>query len=461
MTFSEYIESLSGKKVAVIGCGVSNRPLLRVLGKSGAIVTAYDKKTKDELGDFAVELDSLGIGFEGGADYLDRLSGDVIFRTPGLRPDVPAISKAVENGAVLTSEMEVFFSVCPCPIIAITGSDGKTTTSTLISEILKKAGFTCHLGGNIGRPLLCDSESISPDDRAVVELSSFQLLTMRMSPSVAVVTNVAPNHLDVHHGMEEYIEAKSNIFRWQKPSDRVILNHENDITRGFGELAVSNVRFFSKKDIPSDGVYLADGVIRVRENGVETDVLPINEIRLPGIHNVENYMAAIAAVWGTVPADAICEVARTFGGVEHRIEFVREIRSVRYYNDSIATSPTRAIAGLRSFDRRIIMIAGGYDKKIPFEPMAEDVCAHVKRLILCGATAQKIKDAITSCPSYDPETLIIEETDDFTDAVNRAYRAAVSGDIVSLCPACAAFDRFPNFEVRGRTYKDIVSRLPE
>lgn len=461
MTFKEYLASLRGKSVAVIGCGVSNRPLLRALGGSDAVVCAYDRKTKEALGEFADELDALGIGFVGGEDYLSKLSGDVIFRTPGLRPDVPEILRCVENGAELTSEMEVFFRVCPCPIYAVTGSDGKTTTSTLISRLLTRAGYRCHLGGNIGKPLLCEADSMLPDDRVIVELSSFQLLTMRADPAAAVVTNVAPNHLDVHRDMAEYIEAKRHVFAGQDENARLVLNCENEITRGFANEAKGHVFFFSKTDIPGDGAYLSDGVIHVRENGADTPVLPIDDIRIPGMHNVENYMAAIAAVWGSVSVPDIVEEAKTFGGVEHRIEFVREIGGVKYYNDSIASSPTRTIAGLRSFKQKIILIAGGYDKKIPFAPLAPEICTHVKALILCGATAGKIRAAVEGYEDFDPAALPIYETDKLEKAVLLASKITEKGDIVSLSPACAAFDQFANFEVRGRTYKEYVRALPE
>ena len=461
MTLSDYLASLEGKTVAVIGCGVSNRPLLRRLAASRAKVCAYDRKTRAELGEFADELDALGIALYAGPDYLDFLHGDVVFRTPGLRPDLPQIARAVEAGAVLTSEMEVFFDVCPCPIYAVTGSDGKTTTSTLIAELLTASGFRCHLGGNIGRPLLCSADEIAPDDRVVVELSSFQLLTMKKAPQVAVVTNVAPNHLDIHRNMDEYIAAKRNVFLYQHASARVVLNYENSITRSFAAEAPGKVCFFSKTGIPGDGAYLDSGVIHMRENGLDTAVLPISDIRIPGMHNVENSMAAIAAVWGSVPVSAIRSLARSFGGVEHRIEFVREVRGVRYYNDSIASSPTRTIAGLHAFTQKIILIAGGYDKKIPFEPLAPEICAHVKTLILCGATAEKIRAAVAACPDFDPGALSILEAGTLEKAVSLAASAAVPGDIVSLSPACAAFDQFANFAVRGRAFKEYVHALLE
>ena len=457
MTLRAYLDSLSGKKVAVLGVGVSNRPLLRALASTSAQVTAYDKRDREALGPAAEELEQLGIRLVCGEGYLEGLRADVIFRTPGMRPDVPQIAAAVAEGAVLTSEMEAFFRVCPCPITAITGSDGKTTTSTLIAEMLTRAGIRCHLGGNIGHPLLTEADDMSPADAAVVELSSFQLMTMEQCASTAVVTNVSPNHLDVHRDMAEYVDAKRRVFARQGPGDRVVLNMDNDITRDFAAQAPGQVMGFSKYPIEGDGVWLENGVIHVRFGGREEAVLDTADIFLPGMHNVENYMAAIGAVWGRVPAEAIRRTAREFRGVEHRIEFVRELRGVKFYNDSIATSPTRAIAGLRSFTRKVIMIAGGYDKHLPFEPLAPEVLEHVKALVLCGATAGKIRAAVEAAPGYDAAALPILETKDFLNAVDLAREQAVPGDVVILCPACAAFDRFPNFMVRGKTYKDYVN----
>lgn len=461
MTLRAYIDALKGKKVAVLGVGVSNRPLLRLLSESGADVTAYDRRDRAALAGAADELEALGVALSCGDGYLDGLSADVIFRTPGMRPDVPQIAAAVARGAALTSEMEAFFEVCPCPIIAVTGSDGKTTTSTLIAEMLTRAGIRCHLGGNIGRPLLADADRMSPDDAAVVELSSFQLMTMRKSAPVAVVTNVAPNHLDIHRDMAEYVDAKRRVFAYQSPDDRVVLNLDNEITRGFAAEAKGHVLCFSKKPFDGDGAYLADGAIWMRADGKTEKVLETSDIFLPGLHNVENYMAAIAAVWGRVPAEAIRRTAREFRGVEHRIEFVRELSGVRYYNDSIATSPTRAIAGLRSFPERVVMIAGGYDKHLSFAPLAPEILARVKTLVLCGATAGMIRAAVESADGFSADALPILETDDFREAIGLARESAAPGDVVILCPACAAFDKFPNFMVRGKTFKEYVNALPE
>lgn len=461
MTLREYVDSLQNKTVAVLGIGVSNTPLVRLLLDSGIRVTACDKRTREELGALTHELEGAGCTLRLGPDYLEGLHEDVIFRTPGLRPDVPQIAAAVASGSVLTSEMEAFFQVCPCPIIAVTGSDGKTTTTTIIAELLKAAGNTVWLGGNIGHPLLCDAEGMQPHDYAVLELSSFQLMTMDRSPHIAVVTNLAPNHLDMHRDMAEYVAAKENIFRHQTAGDIAIFNADNAITAEQAARAPGRSRRFSRQSPLSDGVFLRGDDIVCRGPEGERVIMQTSNIRIPGVHNVENYMAAIAAVDGLVPDDIIRDFARSFGGVEHRIELVRTLRGVRYYNDSIASSPSRTIAGLRSFPEKVILIAGGYDKHIPFDVLGPEVTAHVKLLVLCGATAGKIRAAVEAAPDYRPGHPEIIEVTPFRAAVEAARDRAVPGDVVTLSPACAAFDQFRNFAERGKVFKEIVRSWPE
>lgn len=453
-----YFEKLKGKRVLVLGLGISNRPLVRLLLQYGIDVTGCDCTEHAELDAELLELEAAGAKLKLGAGYLEGLSGDVVFRTPGLHPGRPELVRLREAGAVMTSEMEAFFEVCPCEIIAVTGSDGKTTTTTLIAEILKQAGKIVWVGGNIGRPLLPLADRIAPDDVAVVELSSFQLMDMNRSPQVAVVTNLAPNHLDVHRDMAEYVAAKENIYLHQTARDVVVLNHDNAITRSFVEKARGRVLEFSRETAPNAGVYLKDGVIW-RAGAQPEPILKQSEIRIPGIHNVENYMAAICAVSGLATDTEICAVARNFAGVEHRIELVREKDGVRYYNDSIASSPSRTIAGLRSFDQKLILIAGGYDKHIPYDMLGPEIVAHVKTLVLSGATAPKIREAVERAPDYRPGAPEIVEIDDFYDAIRKAAELAGPGDVVMLSPASASFDRFRNFMVRGKAFKKTVMEL--
>ena len=461
MTLREYVDSLRNKTVAVLGIGVSNTPLVRLLLQNGVSVAVCDKRTRQQMGALADELERGGCTLRLGPDYLEGLHEDVIFRTPGLRPDMPQIAAAVSGGSVLTSEMEAFFQVCPCPIIAVTGSDGKTTTTTIIAELLKAAGKTVWLGGNIGHPLLCDADRMRSEDYAVLELSSFQLMTMERSPHIAVVTNLAPNHLDMHRDMAEYVAAKENIFRHQRPGDIAVFNADNAITAEQSSRAVGRSRLFSRQSEPRDGVFLRGEDIVCRSTAGERVIMTAADIKIPGAHNVENYMAAIAAVDGLVPDEVIRDFARRFGGVEHRIELVRTYKGVRYYNDSIASSPSRTIAGLRSFPEKVILLAGGYDKHIPFDVLGPEVTAHVKLLVLCGATAGKIRAAVEAAPDYRPGHPEILEVSSFRTAVETARDRAVSGDVVTLSPACAAFDQFPNFAVRGKTFKEIVNSWPE
>ncbi|MBQ6848424.1 MAG: UDP-N-acetylmuramoyl-L-alanine--D-glutamate ligase, partial [Clostridia bacterium] len=344
-------------------------------------------------------------------------------------------------------------------IFAVTGSDGKTTTTTLIAKMLEAEGKKVFVGGNIGKPLLPEIENIRKDDFVVVELSSFQLISMRKSPDVAVVTNVAPNHLDVHRDMDEYVEAKKNIIIHQNAFSRTVLNRDNEITESFRKDVRGQSLGFSMERQLNNGAWVSDeGMLYMSYRGMDLPIINKKEIAIIGEHNVANYLTAIAAVWGYVGVDSIKKVAREFGGVEHRIEFVREVNGVKYYNDSIASSPTRTIAGLKAFDKKIHLIAGGYDKHIPFEPMVPYILQKVEKLYLCGDTADKIEAAVSSNENYNNNPEIIR-VKDIAEAVELAHKTAKVGDIVSLSPACASFDAFPNFAARGNYFKELVNKL--
>ena len=449
----QYFTSLRGKTIAVLGLGVSNRPLVQLLLQYGCRVIGCDRTPREKLDMEVRSLEEKGCVLRVGEDYLENLTADMVFRTPGMHPNTPALVRLRESGAEVTSEMEVFFELCPCTILAVTGSDGKTTTTTLIAEMLKAAGKTVWLGGNIGTPLLPLLDQMRQTDFAVVELSSFQLMDMQRSPHVAVVTNLAPNHLDVHKDMDEYVEAKKNLFRYQKAGDTLILNADNEITAGF--VGNGHTRYFARRGKTDNGVCLQEHMIC--RDGVP--VLDIREITIPGVHNIENYMAAILAVEGLVDDETIRKVAREFGGVEHRIELVRVKDGVRYYNDSIASSPSRTIAGLNSFEEKVLLIAGGYDKHIPYDVLGPVICQHVKKLYLNGATAAQIREAVENAPTYTPGCPQIVDCGDFTAAVYAAAKDAESGDIVLMSPASAAFDQFKNFMVRGEYFKKLIKEL--
>ncbi len=440
MELSACLASMKDKSIAVLGYGISNRPLVELLLSAGLRVTVRDKGVLPEIP---------GARCISGEGYLDGLTEDVIFRTPGLRPD--RINR--KPGAKLTSEMEAFFEVCPCPVLAVTGSDGKTTTTTLISELLKAAGKRVWLGGNIGHPLLADAPEIAPEDAAVLELSSFQLMTLEGRARTAVITNIRPNHLDWHRDLEEYAEAKKHVFLGQRPEDLLVLNRDDPGARACAAEAPGRVRFFSRREPQPEGAYFDGETVFFRGK----PLLKRNEMRLPGLHNVENWMAAICAVFDEVGEEIVRRVAGEFSGVAHRLEPVRTLRGIEYLNDSIASSPSRTAAGLLALEgRSIVLIAGGYDKHIPYDELGKLIGERVRVLVLCGATAEKIREAVLAAPGPKPE--IVEETE-FSRAVAAASRAARPGETVLLSPASASFDQFKNFEERGDRFKALVWEL--
>lgn len=459
----EFKEYIKGKYVAIMGMGVSNTPLIRYLMDLDANITVFDKKTEDELGKSLMEEYVLqGVQFSLGENYLDNLHGyDVIFRSPGIRPDIPPIQKEIERGAILTSEIEKLIELCPSKVIGVTGSDGKTTTTTLIYMMLKEEGYNCYLGGNIGTPLFAKIDDMTPEDIIVLELSSFQLMTLTKSPNIAVVTNVSPNHLDIHKSYEEYIEAKKNIFRFQNENDIVVLNYDNDITKDFAFESKGEVRFFSRKQELEKGVFVENNYIKILDENGKKDVINIDDILLLGMHNVENACTAIAAVKDLVSTEKIVKVLTTFKGVEHREEFVRELNGVKWYNDSIGSSPTRTIAGLASFKTKVVLIAGGYDKHLDYTDMGKYILDHVRVLILMGQTKDKIKNAtLQEIEKRDNDIdLPIFECSTLEEAVKVAYENSKDGDIVFFSPASASFDMFKNFVERGKKFKEIVNNL--
>lgn len=446
------MKNFNNKKISVIGLGISNTPLIRWLLDRGATVTARDRKQFELLPDRVKAFADDGVRFVCGDGYLDGIDDEIIFKSPGIRCDAPGIAEAVANGAELTSEMELFFELCPGKIIGVTGSDGKTTTTTLIYKCLaaEYGEDRVFVGGNIGKPLLPELDKMNSESFAVVELSSFQLHTMKQSPDISVITNISPNHLDYHKGMEEYIRAKENIFLHAKNGSVVVLNGINSVTKELG------------RDVPK-GVevrYFLDGIADVKDGYITYDgnrVLATSDILITGRHNIENYTGVICALHGIVSNGTVQSIARTFGGVEHRIELVRTFNGVRYYNSSIDSSPTRTTAALNSFNEKVIVICGGYDKHIPFEPLAKPLCEKAKAVVLTGATAEKIKAALTSYAGYVSGYPKIIEEADFEKAVIAAKDFAKSGDTVILSPACASFDAFPNFEARGNKFNSIVN----
>ncbi len=464
------LEDFSGKRCDVLGIGVSNIPLIRMLAGVGAIVTARDKKT--DIGEVKGELEALGVSLVLGDDYLLGIDGDFVFRSPGIRPDVYEIAGAVKNGSVLTSEMELFCSLTKANIIAITGSDGKTTTTTLthrfIDAELKKRGCgKAYVGGNIGTPLLSEYSNMTESDYAVLELSSFQLMDMCPHPVRAAITNVTPNHLNWHTGMDEYTEAKTNIF---DAKTSLVLNADNENTMKIARKCQNSVTLFSSTKHSfceiADGienceraVYLSDGYITVSDGRDERKLFLASDILIPGKHNVENYMTAIALTFGLVSTEIYEDIAKSFGGVEHRLELVRVLDGVKYYNSSIDSSPTRTAAALSAVEGGKVVICGGYDKGFDFSPLAKTLCDRARCVVLTGATAEKIMRAIEEYTEHGSSGLKVLRAEGFADAVLMAHREARGGESVILSPACASFDAFKNFEERGRTFKALVLAL--
>ncbi|MFP4457220.1 MAG: UDP-N-acetylmuramoyl-L-alanine--D-glutamate ligase [Clostridia bacterium] len=456
------VESLRNKDIAVLGLGISNLPLIDFLSKLDGNITACDYKTEDELNrDTYNSLKEMNIRFSLGKSYLKVLTQkkfDYIFRTPGIRPDKKEILLAKEKGAIISSEIELVFSLARCPIVGITGSDGKTTTTTLISEMLKTDGFNVHLGGNIGKPLVNEVISYKENDIIVLELSSFQLMGMEVSPQYSLITNLSPNHLNYHKSYEEYCEAKYNIFKYQDSTGVLVLNEDNRDSRKIKDMAKGSLLMFSmRKQV--EGAFLQDDQLILSINDNQKVICNKQEVKLLGNHNIENILAA-ATISHQVGAslESIVKVATSFAGVKHRLEFVNEVNEVKYYNDSIASSPTRAIAGLKSFERKVILIAGGSDKYISFDEFGKEIVNNVKHLVLLGQTADKIQKSVEKYIKKD-STLSIQRVENLTQAIYNAKEVAKKGDVVLLSPACASFDMFKNFEQRGDIFKEIVNNI--
>ena len=460
MTIDTYFENIAGKRVTVIGLGISNRPLVRLLLERGFQVQCCDRTPREKLLPEVLELEQLGAVLKLGEDYLENIEADVVFRTPGLNRYAPQLLALEKKGAVITSEMEAFFAVCPCRMFAVTGSDGKTTTTTLIAKLLEKAGNTVWCGGNIGTPLLDKVPQMKPEDLVVLELSSFQLMGMTVSPQTAVITNLSPNHLDIHKDMEEYVSSKENIYLHQKPDGVVVLNRDNALTDALKTKAIGGVRQFSRRERVEEGYYLRSDNMICRVSGdTEQEILRASQILIPGVHNIENYMAAFCAVDGLVSCEVMVELAEQFGGVEHRIELVRVKDGVRYYDSSIDSSPNRTRACLRSFAGKVIVVAGGKDKGIGYDDLGPDLVEHVKLLVLTGMTAGKIRAAAEKAAGYDGTNPEIVDIEGFDDAIRYAASRAVEGDAVILSPASTSFDRFRNFMERGDRFKAVVNSL--
>lgn len=481
MKHDRLLQYINGRTCEILGLGVSNLPLAKTLCELGVPLTVRDKKPLEELPS-AAELLARGVEFVTGEDAFDHLSGELIFRSPGIRPDRAGLSEAVARGAELTSEIELFLSLTDAESFAVTGSDGKTTSTTLTGKFLtaeaKRSGKgTVLVGGNIGAPLLDRLPLTSANDRAVMELSSFQLMTVERAPDYSAITNLAPNHLDWHTGMDEYLEAKKHIVG--ETTRRLVTNAECEVTAHFAEEILAGktehrpalflfsskrasfAELFPKGAGKEDrAIYEKDGFIVLSDGATELPLLAISEIQVPGRHNVENFMTAIGLTYGSVDPSVYPAVAKEFHGVEHRLELVRTLHGVDYYNSSIDSSPSRTAAALSALrGRDIVVICGGYDKKIPFEPLAEALCHTVRAVVLTGQTGEKIERVLRAHPDHREGAPEIYRESEFANAVHTAKSVAREGGCVLLSPACASFDAFKNFAERGNTFREIVKNF--
>jgi UDP-N-acetylmuramoylalanine--D-glutamate ligase len=447
----------ASKKTAVIGLAVSNTPLIRYLIQQKALVTVFDKKPVEELKEYLIRLSDLKYNSHFGGDYLTFLHGfDYIFVTPGMKKDLPEFQEERARGAIFSSEMEIFIRNCPATMVGITGSSGKTTTTTLTGEMVASQFPGTFVGGNIGRSLMEKLPEMTGDSKVILELSSFQLQELKQSPHIAVITNVTPNHLDMHASMEEYIDAKANILRFQQKNDITVLNYDNAVTRDLQSLVQGKLYFFSRLSHLEEGAYL-DGNRLIVNLGRQPEVFACKEqLKLLGDHNVENILTAalVGRIMG-VPIEILSEVAGRFTGVEHRLELVRELNGIKFYNDSISTTPDRAIAGLKAMTQPTILIAGGYDKHLPFETLAVEIVKTCKQLLVLGVTAPQIISAVRV---VDPD-FPITPVKTLEEAVAITFASAVSGDAVLLSPACASYDMFKNYQERGLLFKKLVAGI--
>ena len=456
--FNEYIRF---RKVAIIGLGVSNLPLLDYLYEKKAQVTVFDDRTIDEIPNNVMDkITTYGFEFSFGKNCLEKLKGfDIIFRSPSCLPTKLELQEEANRGAIVTTEVEMLMEMCPCKIIGITGSDGKTTTTSVINEVLQKAGYNTFLGGNIGTPLFTKLPEIKPEDIVVLELSSFQLINMHISPDISVITNITPNHLNIHKDYEEYIEAKKNIFKYQNEDGILILNYDNDITRNCSKEANGKVVFFSSKTKLENGFIVDDNIIKECEDKVRKHILNTDEITLRGKHNFENVATVLAATKTLVDIDVAVDAIREFKPVEHRIEFIREIDDVKWYNDSASSSPTRTLSGINAFKENIILIAGGYDKNLDYEPLAKPIVDKVSTLILIGQTANKIFDVVKEESEKQNKKVSTYMCNSLEETINIAKKSSKKGDVVLFSPASASFDMFKNFADRGEKFKNLVNNI--
>jgi len=448
----EYNNKLKQSNIAILGLGVSNIPLLEYLYELGSNITVFNTKELDNI--LIEKLDNLNVKYYIGENALDNLNGfDIIFRSPSILPTRKELIKAKEKGCIITSEVKEVLNLCPCKVIGITGSDGKTTTTTLIDLILKANNYSTHLGGNIGTPLFTKINEMKEEDIIVLELSSFQLMDFDISPNISVVTNISENHLDIHKDYEEYIESKKNIFKYQDSEGLLVTNLDNEITNKFK--SNGKTRYFSRSKKLDKGFY-TDGKYIYYNNEI---IIDTKDIKLRGVHNYENICTALSATIDLIDLNKSIEAIKEFNGVEHRLEFIREVNGVKWYNDSVSSSPTRTIAGLYSYEEDIVLIAGGYDKNLDYTPIAKPILDKVTKLILLGDTKEKIYEAVTALNKEVNKNIEIYKCNTLQEVVDKALEVSTEKEVVLFSPASASFDMFKNFADRGLQFKELVNNI--
>lgn len=453
------------KKVTVMGLGSfgGGVGVAQFLAKQGALVTITDLRNTPELSSSIKQLEGLPISYKlGGHCEEDFINTDMVIVNPAVPDNSKFLQIARNNQVPLHTEINIFFSLCPAPIIGITGSNGKSTTTALLGKVLQQTPRTTWIGGNIGRSLLTNLEEIKPQEIVVLELSSFQLKELsgiKKSPHISIVTNISPNHLDRHIGMDDYIQAKKTIITYQKPGDYAILNYDDPELRRWEQECKSHVLWYSTRQRIKNGAWIKDGNIVLSIHGQERVIVCTSRIKIPGNHNLQNILAtSCAAHMAGAHEQHMERIMANFGGLEHRLEFVREIHGVRYYNDSKATTPESAIAAMRAFQEPIILIAGGIDKGSNFEKFAETCIQQTKAIVLIGKMAHKIQELILQKTDGEKKpSIFISNT--FREAFQQAHGIAKTGEIVLLSPACASYDMFLNYEERGRQFKNMVQAL--
>ena len=454
-----HTRELIGKHSVVLGLARQGMALARFLAEQGASVTVSDVKTVDQLAEAIKSLEGVPVKYALGGhpiELLDRC--DLLCLSGGVPVDLPIVVEAQKRGIALSNDAQIFVERCPAPVIGITGSAGKTTTTALTGEMLKASGLRAWVGGNIGNPLIADLSQMAMTDKVVMELSSFQLEVMTSSPHIAAALNITPNHLDRHPTMEVYIAAKKRILDFQDFRDVAVLSYDDTITRQLAGDARGYVRFFSQQVEVGRGAFVREGKLVLKQDEEQT-VCAVRDLKLRGSHNVSNVLAACVLA-GAAGADveAMAQVATSFAGVPHRLQLVRELRGVRYYNDSIATTPERLIAALRSFDEPMVLLCGGRDKHLPWEDAARLIAERVSHLILFGEMADLVKSQIShlQSPISPPE---VHEAGTLENAVKVAAQVARSGDVVLLAPGGTSFDAFKDFAQRGDKFAELVTEL--